>query len=147
MNADVEALARLHSRIVDARKGYAEAIRLAGRPEMTATFTDLHDLHARHADALAALLRARGAEPDADGSFMALVHKAVLNVRAATTGLDAGALPGVIDGEERLLEAYDETRRALGGDARAVELLLEQEGELDARLGALEAQAEAGTGG
>jgi uncharacterized protein (TIGR02284 family) len=140
MDDVIAALARLHTEVIDARNGYAEAIRLAKDPEMTAIFRDLHDLHARHAEALAAALGARGARADDDGSFMSLVHKAVLNVRAAVSGLDENVLPAIIDGEERLLDSYDEALKAAEADPSAQPLLLDQTSALNARLASLEAK-------
>lgn len=116
MDDVTQALARLHTQVVDAEKGFEEAVKLAERPEIGALFRDLRDLHAAHGRALARTLGDRGASVDADGSFMATVHKAVLNVRAALTGLGETELPAVLDGEERLLDDYDEALEATSVD-------------------------------
>jgi hypothetical protein len=42
---------------------------------------------------------------------MSLVHKVVLNVRFAFTADEQSLVPGLRDGEKRILEAYDDTLR------------------------------------
>lgn len=130
MTKETDALAALHQQLIDARKGYEEGVRLADDPETVEIFRDLHDLHRLHAEDIGADLAGRGEAPDADGSYMALVHKAVLNVRSAMTGLEASALPGVIDGEKRILDAYDETLAGLPAADAAREMLTRQRGAL-----------------
>ncbi len=39
---------------------------------------------------------------------MSTVHRAVISIRSVITGLDESVLPGLIDGEERIVGYYDE---------------------------------------
>lgn len=124
-----QALSTLHSRIVDAAKGHEEGAGLAEDPVIAAVFRDLRELHRRHAGELATCMIAKGIEPDTEGSFLQYVHKAVLNVRSATVGLDENVLPGIRDGEERILNLYDEAMREITANEDLVALLTRQREE------------------
>lgn len=50
------------------------------------------------------MLLARGESPDESGSVLSLVHKTVISVRSALTGLDRSSLTSFMDGEERIDE-------------------------------------------
>lgn len=137
-------LSNLHTRIVDAAKGHDEASGLAEDAVLSALFRDLRDQHRRHAGELAARMMARGIEPDPDGSFLQYVHKAILNVRSVVGGLDEDALPGIRDGEERILELYDDALTATASDAELTTVLSRQRDESlqgIERIRALEASA------
>ena len=143
MDTQTEALARLHTQVIDARNGYAEALDLADRAEMIALFRDLHDLHSSHAGALAMAIVDRGGIPGNDGSFMSIVHKAVLNIRAAITGLETNVLPGIRDGEERLLTAYGEALGAVDGWPQGLWLLRKQIAAIEAQIRKIDTLAKA----
>jgi uncharacterized protein (TIGR02284 family) len=64
-------------------------------------------LHAKNADELSACLIHAGAKVNDDGSFMTLVHRAIMRIRALFNGLDESVLPGLIDGEQRNQASYD----------------------------------------
>jgi len=109
-----EPLKSLHTKLLDAKNGYETAIADAETPEMKALFERIASLHERaHADVHAILL-AKGEHPDESGSFLSLVHKTVITVRSATTGLDRASLPSFADGEERIIQAYDRAIAELG---------------------------------
>jgi uncharacterized protein (TIGR02284 family) len=139
MDTQTEALAHLHTHVIDARNGYAEALDLADRTEMIALFRDLHDMHSGHAGALAMAIIDRGGIPGTDGSFMSIVHKAVLNMRAAITGLETNVLPAIRDGEERMLNAYGEALEAVAGWPQALWLLRKQIAAIEARIRQIDA--------
>lgn len=144
MNDDREALSTLHTRIVDAAKGHDDGAGLAEDPAIAALFRDLRDRHRQHAGELAARMMARGVEPDTDGSFLQYVHKAILNVRSAVGGLDENALSGIRDGEQRILDLYDDAIRGVASDADLVAMLSRQREESlrgIERIRALEAAA------
>ncbi len=134
MDSHTEALARLHTQVIDARNGYAEALDLADTTEMIAIFRDLHDMHSSHAGTLAMVIIDRGGIPGTNGSFMSFVHKAVLNMRAAITGLAVNVLPAIRDGEERMLSAYEEALDAVGDWPQAQWLLRRQVAAIEARI-------------
>lgn len=111
MPTPIETLSALHVKIVDAANGYEEAMELAKRANVGEHCAELRKTHLAHAHELAGLLLERGARPDSDGSYMSLVHKVVLNVRFAFTADEQSLVPGLRDGEKRILEAYDDTLR------------------------------------
>jgi uncharacterized protein (TIGR02284 family) len=108
MTDHAEALKSLHTALVDSRNGYEEALEDAEGKGLTPLFREMIALRTEHADALEQHLRAMGQPVDAKGSFMSSVHRAVISIRSVITGLDESVLPGLIDGEERIVGYYDE---------------------------------------
>ena len=102
-----ETISTLHTKVVDAAKGYEEAMDIARRDQVGELCAELRRTHLKHAHELAGLLLERGERADADGSFMSTVHKVALNVRFAITADEKSLLPGLRDGEKRIMEAYD----------------------------------------
>jgi uncharacterized protein (TIGR02284 family) len=97
----IEHLTSLHTAAIDARNGYREALKEAEGKGLTPLFTELVKLHEMHATQLSVLLTERGQKPDKDGSFMTMMHKAIMDVRSLFGGLDESVIPGLIDGEKR----------------------------------------------
>jgi uncharacterized protein (TIGR02284 family) len=106
-----ETISGLHTQLVDAVKGYEEAQELAKRDRIGELCGELRSTHLKHAHELAGLLLENGDRPDADGSYMAFVHKAALNVRFAITADEGSLLPGLRDGEKRIVASYDDALR------------------------------------
>ena len=111
MPTPIEIISTLHTKIADAAKGYEEAMAIGNHESVASLCAELRQNHLTHVHELAGLLLARGAGADGDGSFMSVVHKAVLNVRFTISADETSLLPGLRDGEKRLLEAYDDTLR------------------------------------
>ena len=111
MPTPIEIISTLHTKIADAAKGYEDAMSIGSHESVASLCAELRQHHLSHAHELAGLLLARGGRADGDGSFMSLVHKAALNVRFAISADETSLLPGLRDGEKRLLEAYDDTLR------------------------------------
>ena len=109
MTDRTDHLKSLHTALIDARNGYKEALEDAEGKGMTSLFRELMMLHTRDADVLATHLNALGEVVDDNGSFMSTVHRTVMNIRSLFGGLDESILPGLIDGEERILGYYDES--------------------------------------
>ena len=106
--SDHDELAKLHTTLVDALAGYETAIDDAETTGVKAIFEQMHAVHgAAHAD-IDKVLLAHGEEPDESGSFMATVHKAVISVRSAVTGVDENSLSSFVSGEQRIIEQYDD---------------------------------------
>ncbi|QKD05262.1 ferritin-like domain-containing protein [Mesorhizobium loti] len=103
-----DKLSRLHTTLVDARAGYETAIDDAETAKLKAMFEQMFAIHgAAHSDIDKALV-AKGEKPDESGSFMSTVHKAVISVRSAVTGVDENSLSSFVSGEQRIVEQYDE---------------------------------------
>ena len=110
----VDNLVSLHTAAIDARNGYREAMREAEGKGLTPLFTELASVHEQQANELARLLLERGEKPDNDGSFMSVVHKTIMDVRSLFGGLDEGVIPGLIDGEKRNIDKYDQALKEAG---------------------------------
>lgn len=106
--ADNRSLKSLHTALIDARKGYETVLKEAEEGEMKALFRRMIVQHEAARCEVHQLLTSRGETPDEDGSFMASVHKTVISVRSAVSGLGRNALSSSADGEERIVETYDE---------------------------------------
>lgn len=104
----IDHMKSLHTTVVDARKGYEEALKDADGKGLSSLFRDMIALHQTHADALAADLVHHGEQVDDQGSFMSTIHRTVISIRSLFGGLDESILPGLIDGEERVVGYYDE---------------------------------------
>jgi len=108
MTDHVDSLKSLHTALVDSRNGYEEALEDAEGKGLTPLFRDMIALRNKHAAEIAEHLRALGEKVDNEGSFMSTVHRTVISIRSVLTGLDDSILPGLIDGEERIIGYYDE---------------------------------------
>ena len=99
------------------------------------------DMHRAHRGDVDAMPRAEGDTPDEGGSFMTEVHKSVIAVRAAVTGL-SGALGAIAGGEERVEKAYDEAiAEQPAGAARGT--LMRHRAEVAAKASGLKTMADA----
>ena len=121
-----DSLKTLHTSVVDNRKGYDEAVRDAETVLMRSFFAGMAALKKRdHTDLHEALIR-MGEQPDESGSFMATVHKTVISIRAAVTGLGSNALPSFVMGEEQFINQYDEAIKECSFDSKTVAVLTTQ---------------------
>jgi uncharacterized protein (TIGR02284 family) len=124
-----DSLKKLHTDLVDNRNGYEEAVKDA-EPPLKDFFSEMVALKEKdHAELHGALSRL-GEKPDEDGSFMSTVHKTVISVRAAVTGLGANALSSFVMGEEQILDAYDAALKDCASDPEIVATLTRQKATL-----------------
>lgn len=101
----IDALSKLHIRSVDAQQGF-ETMLTKAEPEFRPVVQQFHDLHSRHAAALAQIIAALGGAPDHDGSFMGAVNRTVVSLRAVFDEIDEDVMDAIRDGEERILEDF-----------------------------------------
>ena len=111
----VDSLMSLHTALVDSRNGYQEALEDATGRGLVGLFREMIDMRERDAAQLAVVLSSLGQAADGDGSFMSTVHRTVIKIRSLFTELDESILPGLIDGEERILGYYREAIDAAAG--------------------------------
>ncbi|WP_306118841.1 MULTISPECIES: DUF2383 domain-containing protein [unclassified Roseitalea] len=130
------ALATLQTRHVDAAKGYEEAAK-RDEGEIAAVCQSLAELHNEQAETLSRILIANGGEPDADGSWLSLVHRSVLTVRDWADRLDQDMLNGFIDGEKRILEQFDTVLDQTGWSDDERRQLVAQRDRIEAEIGRL----------
>lgn len=108
MSEFVDGLKSLHTALIDSREGYEEALSDAEGRGLTPLFREMIAMRTRHHAELDAMLKSAGQQPDESGSMMATVHRTVIKVRSLFGGLGQNILPGLIDGEERVVSYYDE---------------------------------------
>ena len=124
-----DSLKKLHTDLVDNRNGYEEAVKDAELP-LKAFFAEMVALKEKdHAELHGALTRL-GEKPDEDGSFMSTVHKTVISVRAAVSGLGTNALSSFVMGEEQIVDAYDTALKDFASDPEIVATLTRQKATL-----------------
>lgn len=75
---------------------------------LTPLFREMIAMRNRHHQELDGMLRGVGEAPDESGSFMSTAHRTIIKVRSLFGGLGESILPGLIDGEKRILGYYDE---------------------------------------
>jgi uncharacterized protein (TIGR02284 family) len=137
----IEALKKLHTAAIDARNGYQEALNDAKGHGLSGLFAEMVDLHTGNADELRQALARVGVHAHENGSFMSVVHETIMDVRSLFGGLGSSVLPGLIDGEQRNVAAYDKALEE-DPDPRGPfsSLVLRQRDRLRAKLVAMKAE-------
>ena len=102
----LDTLIGLHTLSVDTLRGFQKMSEKA-EPEFRPVVERFCALHTRHAARLDAMVREMGGIPDADGSFMGTVNRAVVGLRAVFDTIDAGVMDNIRSGEDRVLDAFD----------------------------------------
>ena len=124
-----DSLKKLHTDLVDNRNGYEEAVKDA-EPPLKAFFAEMVALKEKNHAELHGALSRLGEKPDEDGSFMSTVHKTVISVRAAVSGLGTNALSSFVMGEEQIVDAYDTALKDFASDPEIVATLTRQKATL-----------------
>ena len=132
-----DSLKKLHTSLVDNRKGYEKAVEDA-EPNVKALFSEMAALKAKQHAELHAGLSRLGEKPDDSGSFMATVHKTVIGVRAATTGLGTNSLSSFVMGEKQIVDEYDDAIEECSSDRELVETLTRQKQALLTKISEME---------
>lgn len=138
MTSHIDELKSLHTTLIDARNGYLEALKNAQGKGLSPLFRDMLALHQSHADALADLLGQYGERVTDSGSLLSTIHRAVINVRALFGGLSSKVLPGLIDGERRIVQHYDDA--LVHASPSDYPLLTKQRVSLASKVAEMEAQ-------
>lgn len=138
-NDILDHLKSLHTRAIDARNGYREALKDADGKGMTPLFGDMIALHERNAAELAHELTKANETPDEKGSFMTVVHETIMDVRSLFNGLDESVLPGLIDGEKRNVAKYDDALTDAQGTPAVAALLTAQRNSIAKKIASMEA--------
>lgn len=138
MTPQIDAMTALYTRLMDSREGYGEALAQAGPDDLLPLFAEMHNRRTADSAAVGTWLAAAGQPSEETGSFMASVNRTIVYLRAKLTGLDEGALAGVIDGETRILSLYSDAIAASVGQPDCA-FLDDQATSLAAKIGELEA--------
>jgi uncharacterized protein (TIGR02284 family) len=123
MSTFADHLKSLHTTVVDAKNGYEEALHDAEGRGLTPLFMEMIGLHHAHSKQLAARLVALGETPNDKGSFLSTIHRTVISIRSLFGELDERILPGLIDGEKRVVSYYDQALEDTKFEAEDAKLL------------------------
>ncbi len=127
-----QALAELHTRLLDTIEGYDKILDLA-EPEFARIADDFRVLHIRQADSVAAMLSQDGHDPAQDGSIFGRVNRAAVVLRAWFDDISTNVMDSLVEGEKHVLEAIDTAIRA-ARDTERRRILTRQRAELVALL-------------
>lgn len=131
-----EAVNALNTSLVDSRNGYEEALEDAEGKGLTPLFRAMIDMRTRHIGEIEPMVVARGEEPDKDGSIMSTVHRTIIRVRSLFSDLDERIIPGLVDGEKRTLEFYDDAIELAPANEKPI--LMRQADEVRAKIREME---------
>jgi uncharacterized protein (TIGR02284 family) len=129
-----EKLTALRDRLHDALDGYAQALKSVDDPDLHALFEEAVSDKARSLSALAPLLPE--GEDERGGSLIGTFTRGIVAVRSAITG-DQSLLPGMVDGEERVSDAYRDALAAAAGQPEANAVLADLHRRQEAFLATL----------
>ena len=132
---DAEA-AKVHTRVLDVIHGYEELLERA-EPDLAPLARRMLDLHRAHHEQLHLMLQERGHPPDDRGSFMSLVQENVMRVRSWFDDMDRELIPRIREGEESLVDLYDEAIEAGPAGDRDRGVLEAQKAALRAEIAAM----------
>ena len=107
----LEALVGLHTISVDTLHGFQKMSEKA-EPEFRPVVDRFCAVHIRHAARLDTMVREMGGIPDASGSFMGTVNRAVVGLRSIFDTIDAGVMKNVREGEDRVVAAFNNALRS-----------------------------------
>ncbi len=107
----LSTLVDLHTLCVDTLQGFQKMSEKA-ETEFRPVVERFCALHARHAARLDVMVREMGGVPDADGSFMGTVNRAVISLRAVFDTIDTDVMNNVRAGETKVLAAFDDALQA-----------------------------------
>lgn len=107
MAEHIDNLKSLHTILIDSKHGYEEALADAEGRGMTQLFREMITLRIKDAGEIGTVLTTLGEKADDSGSFMTTVNRAIISLRSLFGGLDESILPGLIDGEKRIIGYYD----------------------------------------
>ena len=124
--AESASIMELHAMLVDACKGYDEAIQAAEKPQLKALFEKAKSVHEKAHAEVHAILSARAANPDYEASFLTPVHKVAISTRAAGMGPVESFLSSFVSGEGGIVEAYNKAIHANDDDESVCDVLQRQ---------------------
>jgi uncharacterized protein (TIGR02284 family) len=130
-------LKKLHGRLVDVRSGYEQGVKNTQSETVHATFRSIIAMRDRHIAEIDGFLEKMGESPDPDGSWMAPVHEAVMEVRSWFGALGTRVFDSVASGEERILDATAEAAQCAESHPEIRTALVSQHTEIANQIQAL----------
>jgi hypothetical protein len=118
-------LRKLHTRAVDARNSYQEALERDDSKILTTLFQELLALHTTHVAGLCDEIEKNAAPAADEGSIIGAVNKTIMGVRSYFGGLGPAVLPSLIDSEEQNIAFYRDALKGVDSE-RVAGLLASQ---------------------
>jgi uncharacterized protein (TIGR02284 family) len=96
----------------DGQEGFKEAAEGVERSDLKSMFYEFSQQRAEFVGVLQGLVRSLGGDPESSGSVSGAIHRGWINIKAAVTGQDEGAILNECErGEDHAKEAYAEALR------------------------------------
>jgi uncharacterized protein (TIGR02284 family) len=130
----IEALRDLHTTLIDSWNGYDEALQDSDEHGLKYLFSEMITMRMKHSAELADRLVELGETANDSGSFMSTVHRTIFSVRSLFGGLNETVLPGLIDGEKRILAQYDHLIADASVGVTELQVLNTQRAALNAKI-------------
>ena len=105
--AALRALETLHLRSLDVLAGFDTMVDRA-EPDFRPVAERFRTLHRTQVEELGELIRRFGREPERDGSLISTVNWAVVSIRSLIGGIDRDVLDQILDGEQHVIDAFDD---------------------------------------
>jgi uncharacterized protein (TIGR02284 family) len=131
-NDSLDALIYLHTASVDTMRGFQKMAEKA-EPVLRPVVEQFCALHTRQVARLDVMVREMGGVPDANGSFMGTVNRAVITLRTLFNDVDTAVMDNIREGEEFVLAAFDRAMQASLPQGH-MQALTQMRGELSALL-------------
>ena len=122
MDTQIEKVQELLNRVVDAKAGFEVMVDKA-EPEFRPVPLKFRETHHQHAQRISAIITAMGGDADDSGSLFATVNRTVVSLRSLVDEIDADVMHRVREGEDHVIEAFDDAINALNGSRHRDELM------------------------
>lgn len=119
-NEDIAILNRLIEVTIDSAEGYDEAAKDAQNPELKAIFLRRVAERMLAFRSLQSQVEALGGQAEDEGSLLASMHRAFVNLRAAVQSGDLAVVDEVERGEDRIKGKYEDAIRGGGLSASSL---------------------------
>ena len=139
MTKTSDAIAHLHTRLIDSADGYRQALETSDSHAHAALFREMIERRERNAAELRAYLNDRGMDLDDDGSILAAAHRVFLQLKSMLGGDEKAVLDEVVRGEKALLDAYNDAIEPATLETPEFDFLNRQYRSLSEKVGELEA--------
>lgn len=114
--SEIQALKDLHTKLIDSRNGYEEALRQAEGDDHIIVFQELAAAHQTASVEIELRLVALGVTPETSGSLLSTLNQTMMDIRALFTGLGDAVLPALISAEQQNVASYDGAIAGAGAD-------------------------------
>ncbi len=138
-----EPLRALHQTLIDSRNGYDEAVTVSQDGDLSGLFRQMVILRNSAISEIEQLLAVDGTAVDQSQSIMSTINRAVIDIRSMLTGLTATTIPAFVEGEELILQQYDDVIGQLREPALELVPLLRQRDVLRDKVESMRSMAAA----